>query len=117
MSVTFAEALVVNLPELVDEQAIRAQNRARFLKQQQRADLLRQIIDVGPVGRDTVAYIRRHKPRGNQTSQQRDLAALLSVREWTDTVRDPNARFVLLQQQRRVANMLGIRPEWEEAVR
>lgn len=115
MSTTFAEALVANIPDLVEEQKTRAENRAKHLANQRRYELLEEVANLGPVGRDTVAYIRRY--RGTLCPADRDLAALLSVREWTTCVSDNSARFLLLQQQRRVANLLGIRQTWEEAIR
>lgn len=125
---TIAAAVAIAPPlPAVDDSAVAARpanlatqrrlNRERHAANQARYLLLEQVITVGPVGRDTVAYVRAHKPVAGQTPEDRDLQALLSVREWTSLVSDPQARFLLLQQQRRVANLLGIRQAWEEAVR
>jgi|GEM_PF-3815502 len=92
---TIAQAITAALPEAVDEAERRRQNV-----------LLERVRQVGPVGADVVNYICAHRTRG-------DLAALLSVRAWTTLYPD----YDLTRQQRRVANLLGIRAEWEEAVR
>ena len=92
-----------DLEDILAANAKRERNRARLA-------LLNEVRSVGPVGRDVANYIGRFK-FGYDSSH--DLTALLSVREWT-TLHPQD--IALVQQQRRVANILGVRSAWEAAL-
>ncbi len=107
---TLAQAITqyVGGPEELEQ---RRENAEKQRRNAERRALLQQVREVGPVGTDVANHITRYK-FGYDTSH--DLDAILRTRTWTTLYA---AAYELVQQQRRCANLLGVRMQYEEAVR